>query len=503
MKFFLPVGGLLAVLIGLAVWAVGASMHGRAQRAFEEQLTSLATSSRSMMHSEAEDYCRARGMAFRRVVVGSAAQEGEQGAYEQGVLRAFAADPRLEVVTREFQDADGRHNLVAYAPARLMDSCVTCHSAFGIDRYKANHTGDLVAAFGVSVSTEGLRHEMNVLKALGLGAGFLVLLLIGLVLRYFVRRVILDPLDALSLSIGQMASGDLTVRAPSSADDEIGHLGEGFNTMVQALNQALQSVEQASERVASGSVELASSADQMARTMDEAAQGGEALREAGQGVMDSLRALMENVHAMEAHTRRTAQESEVAVRDTDQGAQAGKGAVEGMQEIEQATGQINQAIRVIQEIARQTNLLSLNAAIEAAKAGTQGKGFAVVAEEVRKLAERSAQAAREIEQIIGRSQEAVKGGVASVATTLAHLDDIRNRISEVSRSIHGVEGLTREQAETGVRVRMLMDRTSERLDQNAAATHELSATVHEITRTAEELSRVSDGLKDLVKGFKL
>jgi methyl-accepting chemotaxis protein len=212
---------------------------------------------------------------------------------------------------------------------------------------------------------------------------------------------------------------------------------------------------------------------------------------------------MDNVRAMEEHTRRTAQESEVAVRDTDQGAAAGKGAVEGMQEIELATGQINQAIRVIQEIARQTNLLSLNAAIEAAKAGAQGKGFAVVAEEVRKLAERSAQAAREIEQIIGRSQEAVKGGVGSVATTLARLDDIRTRISEVSRSIHGIEGLTREQAETGVRVRTLMDHTSERLDQNAAATHELSTTVHEITRTAEELSHVSDGLKALVKGFKL
>jgi len=502
-KFFLPVGGALVLVIGLVVWFIGAMQVRAAQKAFDEQLTSLATTSCSMLHSEAEDYCRRKGMSFHRVVVGDKAQPGEEGAYEQEVLAAFAQDPAKSSMSREYEDAQGQRNMVAFAPARLLDSCVTCHSAFGVDRFKASKVGDLVAAFGVSVSTEPLHHDSQLLKLLCLGAGVLVLVAISLLLRFYVHRIILDPLSALSGSILRMAEGDLTVRAQIASDDEIGTLAEGFNRMVKELNSALLSVERASEQVASGSAELAASADEMVRTVDDTARGGEGLRNAGRSVLDSLQVLMTNVQAMDEHTRRTVKETEVAVRDTDQGAEAGKGAAAGMKDIEAATGRINSAIRVIQDIARQTNLLSLNAAIEAAKAGSQGKGFAVVAEEVRKLAERSAQAAREIEHIITHTQEAVMGGVDSVATTLKHLDDIRSRISEVSRSIHGIEGLAHEQAETGVRVRSLMDQTSARVDQNAAATQEMASTVHQITTTAEDLSKVAEGLQELVRRFKL
>jgi len=503
MKFFLPVGGALALVVGLTVWFIGLIQTRRTERAFLENLTSLATSSRSMMHSEAEAYCESRGMAFHRVVVGAPPAPGEAGNFEQGVLRTFAADPKAEVVTRDFTDAAGASRLVAFAPARLQESCVTCHGAFGVDRFKDRKTGDLVAAFGVSIDTGPLHREILNLKLMCLGAGVLVLAAIGLMLNYFVRRVILDPLKALDRTLVGMTGGDLTVRTEITSEDEIGQLGTGFNTMAGELNSALVSVEQASARVASGSIQLAASAEEMARTVDETAKVGEALREAGLGVMDALRHLMGNVQSLEGQARRTVAETETAVQGTDQGAQAGQGAAAGMKEIEAATTQINQAIRVIQEIARQTNLLSLNAAIEAAKAGAQGKGFAVVAEEVRKLAERSAQSAREIEQSIGRSQEAVVGGVAGVTATLEHLNDIRARISGVARSIQAMEGLTREQSQTGARVEKLMVETTGRLDQNAAATLELSSTVHQITATAEDLSRVSEGLKDLVTRFKL
>lgn len=502
LKFFLPVGGALVLVIGLVVWLVGWTQTQKTERAFQEHLHSLATTSRSMMHAEAEEYCRAQGMSFHRVVVGAPPEAGEEGAFEQTVLQSFAADAGRTSVQREYRDAAGNTHLVSFAPARLADSCLTCHSAFGIE-LKGRKAGDLVAAFGVSIPTAPLHKEERATQLAGLGLGLVVIVAISLILTYFVRRIILRPLAGLSGSILQMAGGDLTVRAEVKSEDEIGQLASAFNGMVKELNGALISVAGASEQVASGSTQLAASAEEMDRTVSDTAKVGEALRDAGRGVLNSLQHLMGNVEAMGEHTRRTGAETEVAVRDTDQGAKAGKGAVQGMEEIEEATSRINQAIRVIQDIARQTNLLSLNAAIEAAKAGAQGKGFAVVAEEVRKLAERSAQAAREIEQIIGRTQEAVKGGVSSVGTTLEHLEDIRHRISEVSRSIQGIEGLSQEQADTGIEVRRLMDQTTARLDQNAAATHELSATVHQVTRTAEELSRVAEGLKDLVKRFRL
>jgi methyl-accepting chemotaxis protein len=502
-QFFLPVAGALVLVIGLVVWFTGLTQTQKAEQAFRDHLASLATTSRFMMHSAAEDYCNTHGMHFHRVIVGDPAKAGDEGAFEQSVLKTFAANDKEELQQREYADAGGKPYLIAYAPVRLQDSCTMCHSAFGVDRFKGRKEGELVAAFGVSVSTAALHKEVRDQRWLGIGAGMLVLGVISLILSYFVRRVILHPLSALSGSIQKMAEGDLTVRAEIKSEDEIGQLGKGFNTMAQELNTALLSVEQASEQVASGSTQLAASADEMSRTVDDAAKGGEALLKAGQDVVNELQKLMNNVQAMEEHTWLTVTETEVAVRDTDQGAEAGKGAARGMQEIEHTTTRINQAILVIQDIARQTNLLSLNAAIEAAKAGEQGKGFAVVAEEVRKLAERSAQAAKEIGQIIVNTRDAVQGGASSVAVTLQHLDDIRKHISEVARSIQGIAQLTKEQGNTGVEVRRLMDQTSTRLDQNAAATQELSATVHEITRTADELSRVAEGLKDLVKRFKL
>jgi len=501
LKFLVPVGAALAVVMALLIWILGGYQTRQAEHAFEEHLTSLAIASRSMLHSSAEEYCKTHGMEFHRV--GSGTGSGAQTDFERGAFKAFGEDSRLESRVDHFVGTDGVSRLYVLAPARLKDECNTCHGGYGLELFKDRKVGDLVAAFGVSISKAELEKSERTTQLAGVGVGLGVLVAIGLIITYFVRRIILRPLAALSGSIVQMAGGDLTVRAEIQSEDEIGRLGQSFNAMVAELNQAILTVEKAAERVASGSMELASGAEEMAKTVEEGAKVGEALQGAGREVLVSLQRLMANAENLTEHTHRTGDETAVVVRDTDLGSQAGQSATRGMEEIQQATARIEQAVRVIQEIARQTNLLSLNAAIEAAKAGAQGKGFAVVAEEVRKLAERSGKAAREIDEIILRTQEAVSAGVGSVGTTLEHLEDVRQRISKVSQRILDMDALSREQAKTGTEVRRLMDQTNGRLDQNAAATHELEATVHEVTRTAADLTRVAEGLKELVNRFKL
>ena len=502
-RFLLPVGAALALVMVLVIWAVGAAQVNKAELAFQEQLTALAITSRFMIHSSAEDYCKSRNMAFHRALPGQITGSGPAVDFERRSLQAFEKDPALPSLSVQYKDADGTPRMYVLAPAKLQDECTSCHNASGVDLFKDRKNGDLVGAFGVSISTAGLHRSLVNMSLLAALTGLAVLVVIGLIMAFFVRRNILRPLTALSGSITQMAQGDLTAHAPVQSQDEIGQLAQTFNGMVGALNRTLQNVELASVRVASGSTELAASAEEMSRTVAETARVGEALQEAGRKVQEDLKGLDANVAAMGDHTQRTATESEEAVQDTRRGTEAGRGTEREMQEIRDATGKIVQAVQVIQEIANQTNLLSLNAAIEAAKAGEHGKGFAVVAEEVRKLAERSAQAAREIEQIILRTQAAVAGGVASVGVTQGHLEAIGKRISEVSGHIQEIGGLSREQAKTSKVVESMMGQTASRLDQNAAATQELAATVQEITRTAEDLSGVAEGLKDIVKGFKL
>jgi methyl-accepting chemotaxis protein len=497
-KFLLPVGAALAVVLGLLVWTLGAYQTRQAEKAFEDHLLSLAQASRSMFHVAAEEYCATRGMAFHRVKDGVGASPFEKEAYG-----AFKADPATASRTFRFTDAAGTPQLYVLAPARLDDSCITCHEAFGMTTYKGRPSGELVAAFGVSASTAVLHATERNVQLAGLAVGLGLLGLIGFIVTFFVRRTILAPLKTLATSFNRMAGGDLTVTVPIHSQDELGQLAGTFNGMVRQLNSAIARVDEASSRVASGSTELAASAEQMSRTVEETAQLSEGLSQSGRKVQEAMQRLEANTGVMSRETLATDVETGHAVQDTVKGAETGRGTAQGMEEIQEATDAIVQAVRVIQEIARQTNLLSLNAAIEAAKAGAQGKGFAVVAEEVRKLAERSAKSAREIEEIILRTQAAVDGGAASVGATLEGLEAIRARITTVSNSIRHIGELSQDQAGTSAEVGRLLDQTNLRLEQNATATHQLAATVQEIFLTAGELSRVSDAMKEIVTIFKL
>jgi len=502
-RFLIPVGAALTLVIALLIWAVSSAQTRSAVQGFENRLTSLAITSRFMIHSAAADYCKTQDMTFHRVVPGEVQGTGPAADFERASVQAFQQDPALPSRSLEFRAEDGVPQLYVLAPAQIREECAACHAANGMDAFKDRKIGDMVALFGVSVSTAPLHRSVAHMRLTAGLIGLGVLAAIGLIVAFFVRRSIVRPLADLSGSITRMAGGDLTVQAPVRSQDEIGQLAGTFNGMVRSLNQALQRVEAASVQVASGSMELAASAEQMAQTVDETAKVGESLQDAGRRVQESLKGLDANVAAMAEHTRSTGAESERAVADTDQGAEAGRSTARQMDEIQTATARIAEAVSVIQGIARQTNLLSLNAAIEAAKAGTQGKGFAVVAEEVRKLAERSAAAAKTIEQILGQTHQAVAVGVTGVGSSQQYLEAIRARISEVSGRIREIAGLSRSQAGTSGEVGRMMDQTATRLDQNAAATHELSATVQQVTATADELAKVAEGLKAIVKTFRL
>ncbi len=503
LKFFLPVALSLAALLGVVIWGVSAYQTAQTEQAFEEQLTSLAVASRSMFHADAEDYCRSRGLDFHRVREGQFTADRAAEAFERTSLAFFASNPASEQRVLNYTDAKGEPRIYVLSPGRNKDSCIQCHSAFGIETFKGRPAGELVAAFGVSKSTAGLYRTQRNIRLISILGGAALLLVISAIITRRVKTAILNPLRHLSETIAKVAGGDMTVQAPVESQDEIGRVAETFNRMVTDLNQALGSMGQASEQVASGSTELAASADQMNATVQETARVGEALRQAGQEVLGALRQLDANVEAMANHTHQTGTKAEEAVQDTDRGAETGRGTAQGMGAIQQATARIVQAVKVIQGIARQTNLLSLNAAIEAAKAGAQGKGFAVVAEEVRILAKRSGQSAKEIEETIHAMQEAVAEGASSVDVTLHHLEAIRNRISQVSSNIHDISGLSQGQAKTSQEVGRMMNQTATRLEQNATATHQLAATVQEVARTSEDLSRVAENLKETVQRFKL
>ncbi len=502
-KFMFPVTMALAALLGAVIWGVSAYQTAQSEHAFEDLLSSLAVASRFMIHSEAEDYCKRRGMTFHRNPEGTYSREAAAETFERASLRHFQEHPEAETRTVRFEDAKGDSRLYVLSPGRQMEACVNCHSANGMESFKGRKNGDLLATFGVSMSTAELYRKQRLLQVLAGVAGLALLGLIGWIVSRQVRLSLLVPLGHLGTAIQQVAGGNLTVVAPVESEDEIALLAGSINGMVSDLNRALGSMRLASDRVASGSTELASSAEEMSQTVQETARVGEELRQAGGDVLEALRLLDASIESAAGHGQATGLRTKEAVADTDRGAETGRATARGMAAIQESTSRIVEIVKVIQDIARQTNLLSLNAAIEAATAGTMGKGFAVVADEVRKLAERSEQSAEEIETTIQAMQNAVAQGSQSVDVTLHHLEAIRNRISQVAGSIQEIAVLSQGQAKTSQEVGRRMGETATRLDQNATATHELAATVLEIARTSEDLSQVAENLRETVERFKL
>lgn len=348
-----------------------------------------------------------------------------------------------------------------------------------------NKSLDDLQAYQNKMSDESFKSSaVTYRKVLGIFATvLLVAIIISVMVTLAMNRSILAPVRRTIEIIEEVAAGDLTKRINARSHDEIGELAEHFDGFAERLHNTVSHISQSAREVAAASKQLLINAEQIATGAEEVASQAGTVATASEEMAATSSDIAENctgaAHASE-EANSTALAGSAVVQETINGMLRITERVQATARTVEALGsrsdQIGAIIGTIEDIADQTNLLALNAAIEAARAGEMGRGFAVVADEVRALAERTTKATREIGDMIKAVQAETRGAVESM-----------------EEGVHEVERGSAEAAKSGAALQDILNKINEvtmQVNQIATAAEEQTATTSEITNNIQQITDV-------------
>ena len=373
-------------------------------------------------------------------------------------------------------------------------------------------------------------------------------LFIAIVITFIIGKQIADPIILVAEHGEKLAALNFTENVPANIlnrNDEIGLLGQGFQSITVNLKQALLEVGNASESIASTSEELsatteetAASAMEVSKTSEEIAKG--AMDQAHNTEVGSTKAIglgniieedllaMEELSMATGNVNKVVEEGLTEIEDLYEqiqiSAKASQDILGIVMETNESAKKIGDASNIISSIAEQTNLLALNAAIEAARAGDAGRGFAVVAEEIRKLAEESTSSTVSINQVVkelqDNSQSAVRtmgevGEIVNVQTEKAVSSrdkyiQITRAMSEAKEKVNILNESSKKMGQMKDDILNTLENLSAIAEENSAATEEVtasmeeqSAAVEEIAHASESLAHLAEDLQNIIVRFKI
>lgn len=327
----------------------------------------------------------------------------------------------------------------------------------------------------------------------------LIIILIGYIIKLTIRK----PLVLLQNDMEKVAAGDLTTRTPYKANNELGHIVQSFNSMLDNLQQLIANVKMTTQEVISTTEGVLQDTNRASSISNEVVQTVLEVKTKIEGQVTSIQESSSSMEEITTGVQTVAESSavvaEVAVTTTERiniGSEVINHSILQMNSVHDVveetskvinklvtrTQRIDTALAAITNIAEQTNLLALNAAIEAARAGENGKGFAVVAAEVRDLAEQSKEFAKEVNHLIKSIQQDTQ-------------DTVNVMRKGQQKAVEGKEAAHKAN-QTFLSIMRDIDKITSQIQEVSAATEEMSAGTEEVNAS---LSLVSETATDVKK----
>lgn len=370
--------------------------------------------------------------------------------------------------------------------------------------------------------------------------------IVSLITAYFISRGIANSIRELLKTSKKMAEGDLTERIAVKSKDEIGIVGEAFNTAIENTSQLLknvitnmgrlqehtQTLSASVQEISAQTQSISSNTQEIVAGLEENSASTEQVTASSQAIFDSTKQLVQKAETGAVNAKEIKQRALRLKENALHSAENAKNLFEEKQNrIRQAiedgrvVGEIENMAEIIADIAGQTNLLALNAAIESARAGEQGRGFAVVAEEVRKLAEQSAETVKSIQTTVQAVRDAFTNLTEYSSDVLKFISEDVNRDYEslVKTSLDYqkdadfvdslVEDFSSSSEEIAVSIEQVlkaMETVAASTEQGATGSQQISSTVsqvavavEEVAKTAQKQNELALELDGIVKKFKV